>query len=530
MKHYRPSLVLTLALAAMAAGCLFSACKKGEGAKPATKDDTTAVLSPRDEDSLKYLMYQIMQVSFVDGGRNTNNDLPTYYWYNQVPSLDPGSAAYPTADDLLSHIKSYPQWQGKPVDRYSFLDRTGNISDQIEHGVVDGLSSGLGSKGDFGLQISYTQDVQTGKTHLLVVYADKNSPAGLKGTQRGWEITAVNGNNDVSYDGAKGANVTRVETAIYHSRQVSLTFRKPDNTSVTYNLDAGGYQVNPILFDSIYTRGDKKIGYFVFYTFSSVDDDHGSTFTRQVLDQEFDKLKAAGIDDLIVDLRYNGGGAVTTAEYLDSAIAPASTKGKVMYRYQYNDKLTKNESLLGLVPAVNFPGGGGLQLDHVFFIVSRNTASASELTLNNLKPYMDVKLVGDTTYGKPVGFIDFTISDYDAAGKKQYLADLYAINFATLNADGVGGYFGGISPDAAANDYINIPWGNPLDDNLDKIFNYIATGSFARSHERMSPQENPRIGIPESMPSLRFNGMIDYKLSGRVKAGLKKMPQRSGQP
>lgn len=94
---------------------------------------------------------------------------------------------------------------------------------------------------------------------------------------------------------------------------------------------------------------------------------------------------------------------------------------------------------------------------------------------------MDVKLVGDTTYGKPVGFIDFTISDYDSAHNENYLADLYAIDFETKNANGSGGYFDGIAPDVAAYDHINLPWGDLNADNLDQIFNNITTGSFSRT-------------------------------------------------
>ena len=113
---------------------------------------------------------------------------------------------------------------------------------------------------------------------------------------------------------------------------------------------------------------------------------------------------------MIVDLRYNGGGSVNTAEYLDGVMAPANVAGKLMYKYIYNDKLTASASQVGLQENVLFKSGGNLNLSNVFFIGGRNTASASELTLNNLKPYMNVKLVGQKTYGKPVGFFSFSIS------------------------------------------------------------------------------------------------------------------------
>lgn len=500
-------------------------CNKKKGNPDNTPPRDTSAVSSSNEDSLKYLMYNTMQVSFVDGGRNTDYDLPTYYWYNQVPALSPMSSQYASADDLLSKMIGYPVVNGKPVDRYSFLDRTGNIADQIQNGVVDGVFSGLGSTGDFGLEVSFAQ-ADDGSVKLMVLYADLNSPAGKKGIQRGWQIISVNGNDNLNYDGPDGKNVNTIYNAIYNADKVDLSFKKPDNTTVSFTLNAVPYEVNPILFDTIYVRNNKKIGYFVFYTFSSTEDNKGNpTHTRQILDQEFGKLKAAGINDLIVDLRYNGGGAVTTAAYLDSAIAPASANGKVMYQYLYNDKLSKKSSLLGLTDKIMFDGTGGLNLDHVFFIVTSSTASASELTINNLKPYMDVKMVGSKTYGKPVGFIDFTLSDYDSLGKENYLADLYAINFETKNAAGVGGYFDGIEPDVTATDYIDVPWGDPSDDNLAKILNFISTGSFARlaATERLQKPSTGyyRMMPPKAFSSLRFNGMVDYGLSRKIQSAIR---------
>lgn len=517
---FRPLWIIALV------GLVIFSCRKKSGPAPDNKPEDSSAIASKDEDSLKYLMYNIMQVSFVNGGRDTDYDLPTYYWYDQVPRLSPMSSQYASAEDLLAGMVSYPTLGGSPVDRYSFLDRTGRVAGQIQNGIVDGVFSGLGSEGDFGLEASFAQD-NDGNIRLMVLYADHNSPAGEKGIRRGWQIIAVNGNDDLSYDGPNGKNVNAIFNAIYNSSKVELTFKKPDNTTVTYNLEATPYDINPILFDSVYVQNNKKIGYFVFYTFSSTEDDQGNpTKTRALLDQQFQKFKAAGINDLIVDLRYNVGGAVTTAAYLDSAIAPASADGKLMYSYTYNDKLAQKASLLGLTDHVDFKGTGGLHLDHVFFITTRNTASASELTINNLKPYMDVKIVGDSTYGKPVGFIDFKISDYDSLGKENHLADLYAINFETKNAQGAGGYFSGLPPDEKATDFIDVPWGDSSDENLDKILHFVATGRFERQPSLQRLSESPsgfyRMAPSRAFPSLRFNGMIDYRLSRRIQAATTK--------
>ena len=338
------------------------------------------------------------------------------------------------------------------------------------------------------MQVTYAGDGTASNTYLFVLFTDKNSPAGQAGVTRGMQITSING-NDVSYDGSNGTNVNNVINAVYYDPSATFTFKKPDGSTFTTTLSKAVYNIDPVLFDSVYTVGSKKVGYFVFNSFAAVDNCNGPTFTRQELSRVFNKFQSAGISDLIVDLRYNGGGSVGTAEFLDSLIAPSSVAGKEMYHYLYNDKLTAMESQVGLQNKVLFTGGGSLNLDHVFFIGTSHTASASELTINNLRPYMDVKLVGDTTYGKPVGFFTFHLTDYPNGGTTEnFLADLYAINFETRNANNQGGYFTGMIPDAPAVDYVDLAWGDPNDDNLSQIFNFISTGSYGRipCNERMA--------------------------------------------
>lgn len=512
-KHF--TFAIKVAIIGTLCSSVFSACRKDS--KKSDNSTTTSSTLTTDEDSLKYLMYRTMQVTYVDGGRNKTTDLPTYYWYDQVPVLDPSSSTYSTADDLLETMKSYATGSGTSVlDRYSFLDREGSLSTSLQDGVSE-FGNKISATGNYGLEVSYASDGS--KTYLYILYADKNSPAGVKGLTRGDEITAINGDTAISYDGSSGTNTTKVVNAIYNSSSVTLQVKKGlTGTTATYTLASGSFNINPVLFDTTYTINGQKVGYFVFYTYTSPYNSSGAaTLTKTTLDALFNKFKSAGITNLIVDLRYNGGGSVTTAEYLDSAIAPASAAGKTMYYYLYNDKLTANLNKVGLEASVNFPSvTGGLSLNNVFFITSGSTASASELTLNNLKPYMNVKLVGSTTYGKPVGFITFTLSQYDSTHTEQYLADLYAINFATENANHSGGYYTGITPDQTAYDYINVPWGNTYDDHLDQIFNYISTGSFARTAAsgRVASQgvSTQRASMSTSIVSPRFNGMVDYRI------------------
>lgn len=484
------------------------ACKKD----PAKTDPPTQppVTGLSDADSLKLLMYNIMQVSFVDGGRDKRNSLPLYLWYKQVPTLDPLSKEYDSAEVLLNKMKTYPKIGSKLLDKYSFLD-DGGVSDEIQGGIA----------GDLGMELQFVR-AGNGEIILIVMYADKNGPAGLAGVNRGYQITHVN-DKPVVYDGSNGPNVQAIIQAVYYKPTATFTFKSQNGAILKTVLNRASYDINPVLFDTIYSVSGKKTGYFVFNTFANVYKQNGApSFTKQKIDEAFQKFEGANIKNLIVDFRYNGGGSTATAEYLDSLIAPKSAAGKLMYQYVYNDKLTARASEVGLEEKIFFSGTGNLQLDNVFFITSGSTASASELTLNNLKPYMNVHVVGDTTFGKPTGFFGFPISIVKN-GKEKHLADLYSVNFEMKNANNEGEYYDGIVPDALATDYVNVPWGNTNDENLDKIFHYISSGSFSRTSafERLVRSKALMAPVQILENPHKFNGLVDFGASQKIQKHLK---------
>ncbi|SEW50421.1 S41 family peptidase [Chitinophaga arvensicola] len=503
------------------AGTLMS-CHKDKPAPPPPVDITDAL----KQDSLKYLMYQIMQVTYGDGGRSAAKGLPTYYWYSSVPTINPFDSKYAKAADLLTEMKGYAinPATSAPYDHYSFLDTDGTLTNQLMNGVAEQNASANPTK--LGFDVGFSIPSGATKATIYVKYADKNSPAGKAGFDRGWEITSVNGTTNFPTD------LTQLQTlynTILTSSNLSLGVVKNDGTKATITLNAATYNINPVLFDTVYTvkKGsqDVKVGYFVMYTFSSVTNDKGEpTFSKTALDQTIAKFKAQGIQHLIVDFRYNGGGATTTAEYLDNAFAPASAAGKLMYTYKYNDKIMQNLAVTKLDAQANFNAAtGGMGLQSIFFVVSGATASASELTLNNLKPYMPVQLIGKKTYGKPVGFIDFNITMYDNDHKPVYLADLYAINFETVNSLGNGGYYTGIPVDVEAVDYVNVPWGvTTVDQNLRQAISYITTGQYLTNLPTGRLSAAATSNLKEAAPGLTpvngFNGMVDFRLSKKVAA------------
>ena len=119
--------------------------------------------------------------------------------------------------------------------------------------------------------------------------------------------------------------------------------------------------------------------------------------------------------------------------------------------------------------SINFSKLGSLSPARVFFIVSNSTASASELLINNLKPYVDVKVVGPTpTYGKPVGYFPIGVGDWY----------IFPVSFRSTNKDGQGNYFDGIPLDSKSADGVDKDWGNVQENSLANVLSYISSGNF----------------------------------------------------
>ncbi|MDP9046784.1 MAG: S41 family peptidase, partial [Bacteroidota bacterium] len=315
---------------------------------------------------------------------------------------------------------------------------------------------------------------------------------------------------------------------------ISMTLKKFDGSTLTVtNMNAASYTVNPVLKDSVYTTTNgHKVGYIVFNSFTS------DANADPKLNAAFDYFTAQGVTDLVVDLRYNGGGYVSTAEYLDNLIVPASKNGTLMYNTYYTDNMAngtdpllkhqvrKNPSNGSLynygqfdysvaANAVNFAKQRSLNVTRVFFIVSGSTASASELTINNLRPFMDVQFIGRTSYGKPVGFFDIQINKYT----------MYTPEFSTKNSAGQGDYYDGFNPGTTGYPGVNDfddptkDFGDPTEGLLAHALHYVTVGTYAVNSP--GSQGIPAPGKALSLQASRqmtlemdrhaFNGMIFNK-------------------
>ncbi len=437
----------------LSALAIFSSCKKDKGSSVVTPPaDTTETMADKIKDTA---------ISY-------SRDI--YLWNTHIPDTF-NTHAYADPDAIMVGIRKYSIEPGftDPVDHYSFAAKQSDWNN---------ISSGIAQ--DFGLNVFFREDGD-----LRVRFVEPLSPAGKAGIRRGWRITKINTSTDISFN-----NANYIIDKVYNSTSGTFTFSKPDGSSVDISLAAGTYNETPVFLDSVYNAGSKKVGYLVFTSFLG---DSASVVNR--LQQVFTRFTTAGVTDVIVDIRYNGGGYVTLSQKLADFLVKASANGQPMMIQKFNDNYAD------LNETTKFEKAGSLDISNLYFIVSSNTASASELLINNLKPYMNVKMVGDTTYGKPVGFFPIAVGDWY----------IFPVSFRSTNSNGQGNYFDGIPVDKIVSDGLDKDFGDVTELRLASVLSYINTGSFGyvpRGNALNSTLVTQTKAINENLTGKTFRGAV----------------------
>lgn len=450
--------------AGFAAGlALFSSCKKVVADAPAPTPAPAVSNAPSAEYKLK---------------DTTVQDARDFYlWYNQIPStFDPQTYADP--DKIMTAIRSYSIETGytAPVDRWSFAMKKTDW-DNLSRGSVQETAAG---ESDLGLNVFFRVEGD-----LRVRNVEPQSPAGKAGVHRGWRITKINGSTNITT-----GNSTTIINAVYESTATTFTFLKPDGSSVDLSLNASSYTSHPVVLDSVYTVGSKKAGYLVFNSFLGDTAQIYSDFSRV-----FSRFSREAVNEVIVDLRYNGGGYVTVQEQLANYLINSAYNGQVMMSEKYNDKHSDYNN------TSRFNKRGSVNVKRIFFIVSSNTASASELLINNLKPYMDVRLVGPSkTTGKPVGFFPIPAGEWY----------VFPVSFRSVNKNGEGNYFNGFSVTTSAADGIDKDWGDKNEAALASILNGFSSGAFRSGTGEVVVDPSVE-AINEKFSQKEFKGTIDTR-------------------
>ena len=358
-----------------------------------------------------------------------------YLWQEQIDDL--ADDRFATQNELNTFLKEFTSpstlftsllYERATVDKYSVI-----YSDySVLEGVLTGNTKNNGV--DFAIR---RKPGSTTEVYGWVRYIIPGSDAASKDIQRGDLFYAINGTslNIDNYLDLISTDSYTLNLADYNGGAIT-----PNGQSVA--LTKTVLAENPILVNSVLTEGDKKIGYLMYNGFFSAYDNQLNTV--------FGNFSAQGVTDLVLDLRYNSGGAVTSATKLASMIT-GQFDGQLFAREQWNSKaqayfLANNPTRLEnkFVSGLN-----GLNLTKVYVLTSKSSASASELVINCLKPYIQVVQIGDVTAGKNVGSI--TLYDSPTFAKtdvnKSHKYAMQPIVLKIVNKNGVGDYTAGITPD-----------------------------------------------------------------------------------
>ncbi len=378
-----------------------------------------------------------------------------YYWYRNLPAVSPATFANPEA--LLDTV------------RYRPLDTTFSyISSATSSAAFYGDSQYLG----FGFSMKFTVGYE-----LRVIDVFPGSPAADLGFERGAEIVSINGKTvEKTIEDGEWNTIWGSEEPGY---AVTVAFKSRLGEAKSGTMAKRVVTIPTVPLVSVQDAGGKKTGYIVFKNFVEP--------SYAALDAAFAQVRAAGATELVLDLRYNGGGLIAVSQYLGGLIGGDRTSGEVFAQYVHNDKRTANNN------AIRFPRpAASLSLNRLVVITTKSSASASELIINALKPYIPVVIVGDNSYGKPVGQYGFRICE----------KMLWAVSFSIKNSLGQGDYYDGFPPDCRADDDITRAIGDPAETSLATALSYVATGACPASSSALSSSMAlNKLGLSE--PALR---------------------------
>jgi carboxyl-terminal processing protease len=389
-----------------------------------------------------------------------------YYWNDKIPA-SPNMSQGPS-EFFSSLLYKYDRNTNPNGDRFSWIQESADELTSSLNGKTE--TTGL----DYRLVI-----YPSGGTNVvgIVLYTLAGSPAEKAGFKRGdvfthindQKLTTSNYNNLLKEDGPLKFTVGYVnETGVITEGSTQRQVAKLE------------LQQDPVHFDTLYQYGSNKVGYIVYHQFvPGPDSISGSKAYDQKLNGIFARFKSAGVNALVLDLRYNGGGYVSSATNLASLIGKV-TSNDIFYYKEYNATVTPDlEKRYGasffFEKFENKSQNIGQNLTSLVIITSKNSASASELLINGLKPFMNVTLVGDVTYGKNVGSITLT-------GKEQGIKwGMQPIVTKSFNSLKQSDYAAGFTPTATVVEGAKLyPYGSLQDPLLNKALSMITGSPVAR--------------------------------------------------
>ena len=452
-----------------------------------------------------------------------------YLWNEEVKTIKP---SYETdyqsfLDNILSAMKTNTL-DGKIHDGtrtfYSYITSSPvTRASNFEFAPTYGMSIRA-----YGFYIQ-TQTGRVLRYFARIQYVTPDSPAAKAGLKRGDWIGRIDGKqilasnfsdiNKLLPSNSSSVKVLKCSFTANSTNDGVIFKEEPENNAVT--LTRTVVEENPIHTHKVLTTSSgAKVGYLLFNQFKRGYDEtdlENSDEYEEQLRTVFAEFKSAGIDELVLDLRYNPGGYVSTAQLLSSMIAPQSKLGSKWLECRPN--ASRKSTWYNLLTADEV-ADCNLSLNRLYVIASESSASASELMINNLRG-LDVAVthIGTQTEGKVVGMevIDHLFNSTDKAEFGNYRYTLHPVTFRSYDAKGTSDYGNGLTPNYFYNEYMDeeslrwIEWGElgePSEPMLKIALGLIDGVEPNRSATRSRTIDVGAVECPNLLPQNTLHGSI----------------------
>jgi carboxyl-terminal processing protease len=388
----------------------------------------------------------------------------TYLWYKDLTPVNAANYTAAAYGSVYNALDSYFEGllttkrtaSGKLVDQFSFTIPTADLNN-----LQSGVSSG------YGIRFVFISNVPP--RVLRVLYVENGSPAASAGVLRGDTVTSIDGIaiNDNTSAGIATLNAGLNPTVA--SKTTVFGLQAPSGVTRTATVTSSqNITVSPVAMTRTFTVGTGTVGYLVLNSFSI------NSAEKQLIDA-VTQLKAANVKELVLDLRYNGGGYLDISNQLSWMIGGNGLSGKTYEKITCNDKnlfsiCNTTDAFQQTSQGFSVPAGQALPqlgLSRVFVLTSASTCSASESLINGLSPFLQVIRIGSTTCGKPYGFY------YNDNCGTAYAP----MQFSGVNANGFGDYADGFTPTCKVADDLSKQRGDASELMLAGALTRISTGS-----------------------------------------------------
>ena len=360
-----------------------------------------------------------------------------YLYYQDVPTLESEEYFSPSEEFFSKMLSSQ--------DKYSYIEMP---EEAVTRNNIQDVTYGF----DFVLVSDPTQ--MTSQQSARVLQVLPHSPADMAGLKRGDYIVQVNGENVNSNNTAllqSGGEVTLCVVPLARDEETGSMVWTEDTLEL-HLTSAVAMENNPFYLYKVIDHGGTKVGYLVYNEFETGPNNSDLSYMEQML-RIFYEFKLQGVTEFVLDLRYNQGGMVSCAQMLATLLAPANSLGQEFAHFVFNDKRQDLNYTLNLQPEY---AAFNLNLNRLFIISGQYTASASEMIINGLRPYMTVNLLGTRTIGKNVAMTQID---------SPYGFTIYPVTATVYNKNGESDYSGGFAPEYVISELNYYPWGELGDEN-----------------------------------------------------------------